>query len=208
MSLTIDRGGATTRADEGRRGGHRGPVVLATFESAPFEAAAARLAVETAAEMRVPLLIAQVLELGRVRGRRVRADEPLPAALADSVRAVRAQAAELAVEAETLRLSTRNPVGSLLWFVTERRPALVVLGTDPAGLRRFRRPTRRRYRHFVSALSRQAAALVWTAQAPDAAAAAAASRSARRSARWESPEWQRLRASMSGGQAAAYGRPA
>lgn len=205
MSLTIDRGGATARADEQRRRRGGGPVVLATFETAPFEAAAARLAVEAAAEMRVPLLIAQVLE--RKRGHR--ATESLPPALAGTVRAARAHAAEFGVEIEALRLSGRHPVASLLGFVADRGPALVVLASDPAALRRFRRPTRRRYRHFVAALSRRSACLIWTAQAPDAAAASAASRSQRRAARWDSPHWVRLRASMSGGQiAAAHGRAA
>jgi hypothetical protein len=204
MSLTIDRGGASARAGEARRRRYGGPVVLATFESAPFEPAAARLAVEAAAEMRVPLLVAQVLKRGRGR-----VGEPLAPALADTVRAAHAHAAEFEVEIEALRVTGRNPVASLLGFVADRGPALVVLATDPAALRRFRRPTRRLYRQFVAALARQSACLIWTAQAPDAAAATAASRSQRRSGRWDSPQWLRLRASFSGGQvAAANGRAA
>jgi hypothetical protein len=209
MSLTIDRDGASTRADEQRRWRHGGPVVLATLEHAPFEAAAARVAVEAAAEMRVPLLMAHVLETKRGRRRRGRADESPPPALTDSVRAAKAHAAELGVELEALRLSGRRAVASLLWFVADRRPVLVVLATDPASLRRFRRPTRQRYRQVVAALSGRSDSLLWTAQAPGAAAASAASRSQRRSAQWNSPEMVRLRASMSGGQvAAANGRAA
>jgi hypothetical protein len=208
MSLTIDRGGADTRADEELRRRHGGPVVLATFESAPFEPAAARLAVEAAAEMRAPLLIAQVLESRRGR-RGGRTGEALAPALADTVRAAQAHAAEFAVETEALRLSGRHPVASLSRFVADRRAALVVLATDPAALRRFRRPTRRRHRNLVAALSRRCACLIWTAQAPDAAGALAASRSQRRSTRRrDSPQWALLRASMSGGQFVAEGRPA
>src|SRR3954462_9101981 len=209
MSLTIDRDGASTRTENQRGRGRGGPVVLATFESAPFEAAAARVAVEAAAEMRVPLLIARVLEPKRGRRRGGRANQSLPPALAKTVRAAQARAVEFGVHIEAVQLSGRRPVASLLGFIADRRPALVVLATDPAARRRFRRPTLRRYRRFVAALSSRSAYLIWTAQTPGAAAASAASRSQRRAARWDSPQWVRLRASMSGGQVAtANGRPA
>jgi hypothetical protein len=207
MSLTIDRGGASTRAQPQRRRRFGGPVVLATLENAPFDAAATRLAVETAAEMRAPLLIAQVLEPKR-RRRGGRAGESLAPALADAVRAARAHAAEFGVETEAVRVSGRHPVASMLRFLADRGAALMIVATEPAALRRFRQPTRRSYRHFVAALSRHSTCLIWTAQAPGAAAASAVSRSQRRAARWDSPNWVRLRASMSGGQVAAAGRAA
>jgi hypothetical protein len=170
MSLITDRGGAGPRTREPRPRRHGGPVVLATFGSARFEADASRVAVEAAADMQAPLVIAQVLGVGR---RRRRTDEPLAPALAATVRAAREHADDVGVEVEALRVTGRRPVASLLGFVADRRPALVVLATDPAALRLVRRPTRRRYRQFVAALAAHATCLMWTAQAPVAGAAGA-----------------------------------
>ena len=170
MSLTTDRGGAGPRTRDPRPRRHGGPVVLATFGSARFEADASRVAVEAAADMQAPLVIAQVLGVGR---RRRRIDEPLEPALAATVRAAREHAGDVGVEVEALRVTGRRPVASLLGFVADRRPALVVLATDPAALRLVRRPTRRRYRTFVAALAAHASCLMWTAQTPAAGAAGA-----------------------------------
>jgi len=170
MSLTTDRGGAGPRTRDPRPRRHGGPVVLATFGSARFEADASRVAVEAAADMQAPLVIAQVLGVGR---RRRRIDEPLEPALAATVRAAREHAGDVGVEVEALRVTGRRPVASLLGFVADRRPALVVLASDPAALRLVRRPTRRRYRQFVAALAAHATCLMWTAQAPAAGAAGA-----------------------------------
>ena len=178
MSVTIDRGdtSAGVRAPTPRR--HGGPVVLATFSNAPFGARAARLAVEAAAEMRSPLIVVQSVEV-RSRRRRARAAAaPLAPPLAAAVRAVRVLAAEFGVDVEALRVSSRRPVGALLGLVADRRPALVVLASDPAALRRFRRPTRRQYRRFVAALAGHAECLLWTAQEPGAAAASSAAKRA------------------------------
>jgi hypothetical protein len=180
MSVTIDRGdtSAGVHAPTPRR--HGGPVVLATFASAPFGARAARLAVEAAAELRVPLIIVQTLEV-RARRRRARAAaEPLARGLAAAVRDATQLAAEFGVEVEALRVSSPRPVGALLGFVADRRPALVVLASDPAALRRFRRPTRRQYRRFVATLAAHADCLLWTAQEPRADAATSPTRSAPR----------------------------
>ena len=178
MSVTIDRGdtSAGVRAPIPRR--HGGPVVLATFASAPFGARAARLAVEAAAEMRSPLIVVQSVEV-RTRRRRARAAaEPLAPRLAAAVQAVRVLAAEFGVDVEALRVSSRRPIGALLGLIADRRAALVVLASDPAALRRFRRPTRRQYRRFVAALAGHADCLVWTAQEPGAAAASSAAKRA------------------------------
>ena len=108
---------------------------------------------------------------GRRRARRT--EESLPPALAATVRAAQEHADDVGVEVEALRVTGRRPVASLLGFVADRRPALVVLATDPAALRLVRRPTRRRYRQFVAALAAHASCLMWTAQAPAAGAAGA-----------------------------------
>jgi hypothetical protein len=176
MSVTIDRG--DTRADVGapapRRNG--GPVVLATFAGAPFGPRAARLAVEAAAEMRSRLIIVQALGARSPRRRSRAAAEPLSPDLAAAVRAVSAIAEELGVEVEALRVTSPRPVAALLAFVADRRAALVVLATDPAALRRFRRPTHRQYKQFVAALAGHAECLLWTAREPGADAALSAAR--------------------------------
>jgi len=180
MSVTIDRGdtSAGVGAPTPRRYG--GPIVLATFASAPFGPRAARLAVETAAELRSPLIVVQTLEARSPRRRARAAAEPLAPGLATGVRAVTVLAAELGVDVEALRVSSPEPVGALLALVADRRPALVVLASDPAALRRFRRPTRREYRRFVTALAGRADCLLWTAQEPGAAAASSPARRAAR----------------------------
>ena len=175
MSLTIDRGGTRARTPDQSRRRHGGPVVLATFESARFDAQAARVAVESAADMRSTLFVAQILESRSGRSRARRAAEPVPAPLAATLDAVKERAEDLGVEVEALRVSSPQPIGALLAFVADRRAALVVLASDPAVLRRFRRPTRRQYRRFVTALAEHASCLLWTAQDPVADAALSAS---------------------------------
>ncbi len=155
-----------------------GPSSSRPFASAPFGARAARLAVEAAAEMRSPLIVVQSVEV-RTRRRRARAAaEPLAPRLAAAVQAVRVLAAEVGVDVEALRVSSRRPIGALLGLIADRRAALVVLASDPAALRRFRRPTRRQYRRFVAALAGHADCLLWTAQEPGAAAASSAAKRA------------------------------
>jgi hypothetical protein len=183
MSLTIDRDGARLRADNHQSRRHGGSVVLATYEAAPLQPAAVRLAVESAAEMRGSLLVVDAVA---VRPGRRGAGPVLPAvppALSASLGAVAALAGELAVELQSVRVSSLRPRDALLDLVEDRRAALVVLGTDPAALRRFRTPTRREHRRFVEALAARASCLVWTAQEPGEAAATRASRSAARARR-------------------------
>jgi hypothetical protein len=175
MPQTIDRGGARTRGNAPRRRRrHGGPVVLATFASAPFEPHAVRVAVQAAADMSSALAVCDVVEVkpGR-RGARGVTDAVAPAQAA-ALAAIAELARDLGVPMEPVHVSGLRPVGALLALVAERRPALLVLGTDPAALRRFRRPTRRQYRRFMRALAEQAPCLLWTAQEPVAGAASSA----------------------------------
>jgi hypothetical protein len=176
MSLTIDRNGAGTRTEDHQQRRHGGPVVLATFEGARFDAEAARLAVESAADMRSPLFVVEALETRPGRRSTGSPTAPVPRALAATVEDVTRLADDFGVDIETLRVSSMKPVDALLEFVADRRPALVVFATDPAVLRRFIRPTHRQYRRFVEALTEQSACLLWTAEAPSAPAASAAGR--------------------------------
>ena len=158
MAHVIDRHeGRTERAGENTR---KRPVVLGTL-SVRVDQAAERMAIESAIEARVPLVIANILWL-----------RPYPATLAllgpeglnlpheedlEAVRATASRAAELGVETQLLRVTTRRPVTALLEIVRERNAGLLVFGPDlklTGGLR-FRLAARR--------LRREAGCLIWVA---------------------------------------------
>jgi hypothetical protein len=183
MSLTIDRDGARTRAEHHQPRRHGGPVVLATFEGAPLQAAAVRLAVESAADMRSALLVVDAVAVRPGRRGAGPAVRPVGPRLSADLAALTDLAAELGVEMRSVRLSGLRPRQALVEAVNDRRAALVVLATDPAALRRFRMPTRREHRRFVQALAADAPCLLWTAQEPGEAAAARASQRAAKSKR-------------------------
>jgi hypothetical protein len=183
MPLTIDRDGARTRAEHHQSRRHGGPVVLATFEGAPLQAAAARLAVESASEMRSPLLVVDAVAVRPGRRGAGLALRPIAPALAAGLTMVTELAAELGVELQSVRVASLRPRRALVELVGDRRAALVVLATDPAALRRFRMPTRREHGRFVQALADDAPCLLWTAQEPGEAAATQAGRSAARAKR-------------------------
>jgi hypothetical protein len=206
MPLTIDRDGARTRANDQQPRRHGGQVVLATFASTPFESEAARLAVDAAAHMQSTVLAVDLVEVRPGRHGAGRAADPVSPAHAAALRAVGERASDLGVPLESRRVAGVRPVIALLDLVAEHRPALVVFATDPAALRRFRRPTRRQYRRFVAALAEQAPCLLWTAQEPVADAAVVA---ARRAAKARRAQRRRAgcgnaaaRANLAGGQIA------
>ncbi|MGH9291436.1 MAG: universal stress protein [Acidimicrobiales bacterium] len=122
-------------------GGGR-PVLLATFFSVPFDHDASVLAVDSAIESGQPLIVVNVVRL-----------EPLPASVhlgvdhlkePPEVDAALRAPAELAhscgLRVERLLVKTPRPVTALLEVVSERKPGLLVLGSDPSRLpRRFAR---------------------------------------------------------------------
>jgi nucleotide-binding universal stress UspA family protein len=170
-------GGARVGPDEhGRR--RAGPVMLATFDSAPFHADAVRVAVDSAVECGRPLVVVNAVEFAP-GGRLVRIDAPLdPPAVADALRAPAELAHALGLRVERLRLLSPRVPRALLALVSERRPALVVFGPDPRALRRLRRPTRRRARRLLAALAREpdATGLLWSVQRFGAGAVSSSAR--------------------------------
>jgi nucleotide-binding universal stress UspA family protein len=157
----IGRGRTGPRARRRRRSG---AVMLATFDSAPFDPEAARFAVDTAVESGRALIVVNALDFVP-GGRLTRIDPPIdPPAVADALRAPAELAHALGVRVERLRVLSPRPVAALLELVAERRPVVVAFGPDPAALRRLHRPTRRRARRFLRALERDAACLLWSAQ--------------------------------------------
>ena len=132
------------------------PVLLATFD-VPLTTDSIRLAVESAVEAGRPLVVVNVVG-GRffpIPG------APLDAIVTPEVEASLRDPAELAVAlgvaTERLRVLTPRPIEALVELVAERRPSLVVLGPDPARLRRrFWEKAKRRLRERTSCL-------VWSA---------------------------------------------
>lgn len=158
MAQVVDRHeGRAQRAEPRTRSR---PVVLGTL-SVRVDPSAERMAIDSAIEAGVPLVIANILWL-----------RPYPTTLAlvgpeglnlpheedlDAVRATAARAAELGVQTELLRVTTRHAVNALLEIVRERDAGLLVFGPDVrlVGRVRFWLAARR--------LRRDAGCLIWIA---------------------------------------------
>jgi nucleotide-binding universal stress UspA family protein len=136
------------------------PVVLATL-SVRVDPSAERMAIDSALEAGVPLVITNVLRLrpfpttlGLVgpEGMNLPHEEDL-----DAVRATARRAADLGVKTELLRVTTRHPVRALLEVVTERDAGLLVFGPH------LGRVGRMRFRFLARRIRREATCLVWIA---------------------------------------------
>jgi nucleotide-binding universal stress UspA family protein len=136
------------------------PVVLATL-SVRVDPSAERMAIDSALESGVPLVLVNILRL-----------RPYPTTLAlvgpeglnlpheedlEAVRATAARAAQLGVKTELLRVTTRRPVQALLEIVAEREAGLLVFGPD------LKLTGRVRFRLLARRLRRQADCLIWVA---------------------------------------------
>ena len=136
------------------------PVILATM-SVRVDPSAERMAIDSALEAGVPLIIANLLPLrpypttlGLVgpEGLNLPHEEDL-----EAVRASAERAANLGVKTELLRVTTRHPLRALLEVVRERDAGLLVFGPD-------RRLTGRlRFRSVARRVRREADCLVWVA---------------------------------------------
>jgi len=132
------------------------PVLLLTFD-APVTAEAAELAVDAAVESGQPLIVVNAVELPlrpmtSSWGTEVVVTEDVDA----SLRAPAELARALSVEVERIRLVSPRPVAAVLELLAERRPGLLVLGSDKT--RRGRRRVARAERQILGA----APCLVWT----------------------------------------------
>jgi nucleotide-binding universal stress UspA family protein len=158
MAEIRDRERASAPPQPARRSAR--PVVLATL-SVPVDPAAEEMAIASALEAGVPLIVANMLEL-----------PPYPATIAllgpggatlpheealDEVRATAARAAALGIRTELLRITSRHPVRALLEVVAERDAGMLVFGPDRA------RTRRRRFRTAARRVRRDAPCLVWVA---------------------------------------------
>ena len=136
------------------------PVILATL-AVRVDPSAERMAIESALEAGVPLIIANLLPfwpypttLGLVgpSGMNLPHEEDL-----DAVRATAERAASLGVKTELLRVTTKRPLRALLELVRERDGGLLVFGPDRG------RTARWRFRSVARRVRREADCLVWIA---------------------------------------------
>jgi nucleotide-binding universal stress UspA family protein len=132
-------------------------VLLATMAT-PVDPSAERMAIDSAVEAGVPLLLVNLVPLPLyVRTMVLVGPEgttfPHEEAL-DEVRATARRATLLGVRTELLRVRTRHPAAALLEVAHERDAGLLVLGPEARGLR-FRLTARR--------VRREADCLVWVA---------------------------------------------
>jgi hypothetical protein len=136
------------------------PVVLATLQ-VRIDPAAEDIAVASALEAGVPLIVANMLHLPPYPATVMlvgaeNATLPHEEAL-EEVRATAARAAALGIPTELLRVSSRRPVRALLQLVAERDAGLLVFGPSSGRIRGPRlRAAERRVR-------RDAPCLVWVA---------------------------------------------
>ena len=136
-----DRTAAPAQAPER----HARPVVLATL-SVRIDPAAEEMAIASALEAGVPLIVANMLHL-----------PPYPA----TVMLLGPEGATLpheeALTTELLRVTSRHPVRALLAIVAERDAGLLVFGPDTGAIRRLR------FRAAARRVRRDAPCLVWVA---------------------------------------------
>jgi nucleotide-binding universal stress UspA family protein len=137
-----------------------GPVVLATLSSG-VDPAAERVAIESALDACVPLIVVNVVEL-----------PPCPRALAmggpralafpheedyEAVRATAERAAKFGLRVEHLRVSSPRPARALVEIAKERAAGLLVLGPKKGRVSRWR------FRRAARMVRRSVSCLVWIA---------------------------------------------
>jgi nucleotide-binding universal stress UspA family protein len=136
------------------------PVVLATM-SVRVDPSAERMALDSALEASVPLVIVNLLPLRPYpttfgllghEGLTLPHEEDL-----EAVRATAERAATLGVKTELLRVTSRRPVPALMEVVRERDAGLLVFGPD------LRLTGRLRFRVTAMRVRRAADCLVWIA---------------------------------------------
>ena len=132
------------------------PVLLATFD-VPFDADAAELGVDAAAEAGSALHVVNVVAVQFMPITLVGWDYVERPDVEESLRRPTELAASLGVRVERLRVRSPHPVAALLQVVTERDAGLLVFGPDRSRL------SRRRYRRAVKTIRERATTLVWTA---------------------------------------------
>ena len=136
------------------------PVILATM-SVRVDPSAERMAIDSALEAGVPLLLVNLIPLPAYtttmvllgpEGTTLPHEEDL-----DAVRETASRAAQLGVKTELLRVRTKRPVRALLEVVSERDAGLLVFGPHLERVKRWQ------FRRAAKRVRREAACLVWIA---------------------------------------------
>ena len=136
------------------------PVVLATL-AVRVHPSAERMAIDSAIEAGVPLLIVNLIPLPPyprtlmlvgAAGTTLPHEEDL-----DELRATARRAADLGVKTELLRVHTRHAVAALLEILHERDAGLLVFGPHLGMVGRLR------FKRTASRVRREADCLVWVA---------------------------------------------
>jgi hypothetical protein len=121
------------------------PVMLVTFD-VPFVPGAAELAVDAAVEGGQALIVVNAarVELGPI-SLAMKYEYVGTQEVEDALARPAELARELAVDVRRLRVCSPRPVEALLEVVQQHRPALLVVGPDPARMRRrvYRKATRK-----------------------------------------------------------------
>jgi nucleotide-binding universal stress UspA family protein len=136
------------------------PVVLATMAAA-VHPGAERMAIDSAIEAGVPLLVVNLVPLPLYVTTMVLVGPaattfPHEEAL-DAVRATARRAADLGLKTELLRVRTRHAAAALLEVTRERDAGLLVFGPDLGVVGRLR------FRATARKVQREADCLVWVA---------------------------------------------
>lgn len=133
-----------------------GPVVLGTL-SARVEPDAERLAIASALEVDVPLLVVNAVAAPfSPRTLQLGALDPAREDYA-AVRATAERAAGLGIRVEHLRVTTPRPAKAIVEIANERGAGLLVLGPKRGRVSRWR------FRRAAREVRRNAACLVWIA---------------------------------------------
>ncbi|HWE34353.1 MAG TPA: universal stress protein [Solirubrobacteraceae bacterium] len=157
MSQLVDRG--RTVADGATEPTRARPVLLATL-GVRVDPAAERMALESAAEAQVKLVLANVSMMPPYPATMMLAREyatlPHEEDL-DAVRATAERASRLGVSTELLRVTSRRPVKAVLELASDYDAGLLVFGPDVRSVGRLR------FRAAARAVRRGASCLVWIA---------------------------------------------
>jgi hypothetical protein len=136
------------------------PVMLATL-SVRVDAAAEAMAIESALEAGVTLIVANMMILRPYPLTVVLAPEVASLPEEEDLYALRATASRavaLGIKTELLRITSPRPVRALLELAAERQIGLLVFGPDRARLPRYR------FRRAARAVRKHAPCLVWIAE--------------------------------------------
>jgi hypothetical protein len=158
MAQIIDRPRAGTPASRAT-GGPARPVVLATL-SVRVDPNAERVALESALEARVRLIIANMLRMPSYGTTMLLTPEYATLPHEEDLEAVREtaqRAADWGIPTELLRIMSPRPLTALIELIQERRPGLVVLGPD------VNLTSRWRLRRAAKRVREEADCLVWIA---------------------------------------------